>query len=97
MSNLINENIVKGKWKEIKADVQKAWGNITGDEIEGTKGDLTKIAGIVQRKYGMAQEEVRDKLNEMIARYRSDVKERQSEEVKRPDIDESLREEYRPV
>ena len=39
----INENTIKGKWLEIKGDVRKAWGKLTDDELEQTKGDMTAI------------------------------------------------------
>ena len=59
----MNENIFKGKWKEIKGEIVRSWGKITEDELEQTKGDLTKISGIVQQKYGETQESVRERLN----------------------------------
>lgn len=62
---MINEDIAQGKWKEFKGEIQKAWGNITGDELEKTKGDLKSIAGIIQQKYGVAKEEASTKLTEM--------------------------------
>ncbi len=48
----INEEIVKGKWLEIKGEIQKTWGKLTADEIEQTKGDMNSIAGLVLQKYG---------------------------------------------
>lgn len=68
----MNENILKGKWKEMKGEIVKSWGKITEDELEQTKGDLTKISGLVQQKYGEAQESVRDRLNAFIKNIRPD-------------------------
>ena len=48
----MNEEMLKGKWLEIKGEVQKAWGNLTNDELEKTKGDAKAIAGLVQQRYG---------------------------------------------
>ncbi len=48
----INEEIIKGKWLEIKGEIQKTWGKLTADEIEQTKGDMKSIAGLVMQKYG---------------------------------------------
>lgn len=64
---MINENIAGGKWKEIKGRIQSAWGNLTDDELETSKGDVGTIAGLVQQKYGTAQEEVRKKLNDWLS------------------------------
>lgn len=35
-----NENTIKGKWLEIKGEIQKSWGKLTDDEIDKTQGDL---------------------------------------------------------
>ncbi len=71
MAEFFNENVVKGKWNEFKGELQKAWGRLTDDEVEKAKGDMTALSGIVQRKYGIGQEEVRARLNEMISRFGS--------------------------
>ncbi len=51
----LNENTVKGKWLEIKGDIQKTCGKLTDDELEKTKGDAKAIGGLIQQKYGEAQ------------------------------------------
>ncbi len=33
----MNKDQVSGKWTEIKGDIQKAWGNLTDDELEKNK------------------------------------------------------------
>lgn len=64
---MINENIAKGKWNEFKGRIRKAWGDISDDDLERTKGDMGSITGMIQKKYGMAQEDARKKLNDMMA------------------------------
>lgn len=63
----LNENVVKGKWREIKGDVQKIWGKLTDDELEQTKGDMKAISGLIQQKYGEAQESQSKKLAAIFA------------------------------
>ena len=53
----INEDILKGKWKELKGSVQKQWGKITDDQFTQISGDRTKLIGQVQTAYGVAREE----------------------------------------
>ena len=65
----INENTVKGKWLEIKGEVQKAWGKLTDDELEKTKGDMKSISGLIQQKYGEAQEKSDTKLSEIFKKF----------------------------
>ena len=51
---MMNEQVRKGKWLEIKGDLQKFWGKLTDDDLEKTKGDVKAIAGLLQQKYGEA-------------------------------------------
>lgn len=69
---IINQEIVNGKWLEIKGEVQKVWGNITADEIEQTKGDVNSIAGIVLQKYGEEKEKFMDKFNLIVESLRTE-------------------------
>jgi uncharacterized protein YjbJ (UPF0337 family) len=65
----INENTIKGKWLEIKGDVRKAWGKLTDDELEQTKGDMKAIGGLIQQRYGETQESYSDKLSNIMKRF----------------------------
>ncbi|MBY0453068.1 MAG: CsbD family protein [Bdellovibrionaceae bacterium] len=77
----VNQNILKGKWTEIKGEVQKAWGKLTNDELEQTKGDLTAIKGLIQQKYGKTQEDFSEKLTGIVDRFSKD-REKTAESVK---------------
>ncbi len=65
----MNNDTIKGKWLEIKGDIQKAWGNLTDDELEKTKGDMTSIQGLIQQKYGQAKETYTEKLSDIFGKY----------------------------
>ena len=69
MSNMINDNILKGKWAELKGEVQKLWGRLTDDELEQTKGEAVALGGIVQQKYGIKEEEFREKVNGIVSKF----------------------------
>ena len=64
-----NETTVKGKWTEIKGEMQKIWGKITNDELEQTKGDIKSIAGLVQQRYGDNKEIFEKKFSEIVNRF----------------------------
>ena len=78
---MINENVLQGKWREIKGELQKAWGKLTDDELEKTKGDATAIGGLIQQRYGEKQEDYSKKLSDIFSRY-SDKKDSAVEKVK---------------
>ncbi|MES2962798.1 MAG: CsbD family protein [Bdellovibrionota bacterium] len=64
----MNKHGVNGKWNEIKGEIQKAWGQLTDDEVQQTKGDMTAIRGLVQQKYGQAQTDFEDRWNAIVDR-----------------------------
>ena len=63
---MMNKNIAEGKWTQLKGEIQKMWGHLTDDEVNETKGDLTKLAGVIQVKYGETEEAIRSKLNSFV-------------------------------
>lgn len=73
----IETNTAKDKWKRIKGKIVKSWGKITDDELEQTKGDIAKVAGLVQRKYGETKESVRERLKSFVKNVKTDKKNEQ--------------------
>lgn len=66
---MLNEETIKGKWKEIKGEIRTQWGNMTEDELEKSSGNITSIAGLIQQRYGAKKEEVQEKLNNILAKF----------------------------
>jgi uncharacterized protein YjbJ (UPF0337 family) len=68
----MNDNLISAKWKEIKGDIMRTWGKLTDDEVEESKGNIMGLAGTVQKKFGLAQEEAAAKLNRIVDKYKDD-------------------------
>jgi uncharacterized protein YjbJ (UPF0337 family) len=66
---MMNEDMIKGKWKEIKGEILTFWGKLTDDELDKTSGNLESIAGIVQQRYGIKKEEIQDKLHGIVSKF----------------------------
>ncbi len=60
----MNEDIIKGKWLELKGTIQQKWGKITDNELTEINGNREKLAGTIQKNYGLAREEVEKQLKE---------------------------------
>lgn len=65
----MNNDIMNGKWTEIKGEIKKMWGDLTGDELEQSKGNMTSISGLIQQRYGHKKEDVSAKLDGIMARF----------------------------
>lgn len=72
----MNQDVIQGKWSEIKGEIRKAWGNVTGDELEQAKGNLDSISGIIQQRYGQRKEDVSEKLNSIVSRFQEKLQEK---------------------
>lgn len=77
----MNDNLISGKWKEIKGEIKHLWGKLSDDEIEKAKGNIVSLAGTIQQKFGLAQEEAAAKLNHIIEKY-NDKKHKDKNESK---------------
>ena len=66
---MMNNEMIQGKWKEIKGEIITQWGKMTDDEVEQTTGNLISITGLVQQKYGEKKEEIELKLSSIIAKF----------------------------
>lgn len=53
----MNEDILKGKWTQLKGEVQVQWGKLTNDDLDVIQGDSQKLIGLLQERYGYAREE----------------------------------------
>jgi len=58
-----------GAWKEIKGEIQKKWGQLTGDELDQAKGNLSKLAGIIEQKYGLLKKDAELELSRIAAAF----------------------------
>ena len=46
----MNEDILKGKWAQLKGRVKEQWGKLTDDEIDQLDGQRDQLVGKVQER-----------------------------------------------
>jgi uncharacterized protein YjbJ (UPF0337 family) len=52
----MNEDILKGKWNQLKGEVKMRWGDLTDDELDMIEGRRDKLVGKLQERYGYTKE-----------------------------------------
>jgi uncharacterized protein YjbJ (UPF0337 family) len=52
----MNKDQLQGKWHQMKGEVKAQWGKLTNDDLEQVNGNLEKLVGVVQERYGYARE-----------------------------------------
>lgn len=53
----MNEDIIKGKWKQLRGTLQSKWGKLTNDDLDVAEGDTRYLVGRLQERYGLARDE----------------------------------------
>jgi len=54
---MLNQDVLKGKWKQMRGQVKQWWGDLTDDDLDQIDGSADKLVGRLQERYGYAKEE----------------------------------------
>jgi len=64
MTVKVNQDILEGKWKQLRGKVKQQWGKLTDDQLDQISGRSEELTGLIQEHYGYsvarAQKEVDD-------------------------------------
>lgn len=52
----MNKDELHGKWLQIRGAVKTQWGKLTNDDLDQVNGNLERLVGLVQERYGYARE-----------------------------------------
>ncbi|MES2605448.1 MAG: CsbD family protein [Pseudomonadota bacterium] len=65
----MNEDILKGKWKELKGNVRQQWGKLTNDDLDRVKGSQEELVGLLQQRYGYERDQANREVKDWLSRY----------------------------
>lgn len=54
---MLDNNVLKGQWNDVKGDVKRFFGKLTDDDLLRAEGNKDKLLGALQKRYGYNQEE----------------------------------------
>jgi len=67
-TNSMNQDILPGKWKQMRGELKTWWGKLTDDDFDRIGGQKDKLIGLLQERYGytreQAEQEVERRLQE---------------------------------
>jgi len=69
----VNADVLKGKWKQIRGEAKKWWGELTDDELDQINGERDKLVGKVQERYGRSKEEAEAEVDRRLNAYERTV------------------------
>lgn len=53
----MNNDIIKGKWNQLKGQIQTKWGKLTSDDLTVVNGERQELVGRIQQRYGITKDE----------------------------------------
>ncbi len=53
----MNEDRIKGQWKQLTGKIQAKWGKLTNDDLDVAEGNAEYLAGKVQERYGCEKDD----------------------------------------
>lgn len=62
-------DVLKGKWKQLKGEVQERWGELTDDEVDQLQGESQQLVGLLQEKYGYSKQKAEDEVDAFLSEH----------------------------
>ena len=60
----MNEDRIKGQWKQLAGKLKEKWGKLTDDDLRIADGSSEYLAGKIQERYGIARDEAERQVRE---------------------------------
>lgn len=72
MSVKINQDILEGKWKQLRGKVKQQWGKLTDDQLDQISGRAEELSGLLQEQYGYTEARAQKEVDDFIYRMDKD-------------------------
>jgi uncharacterized protein YjbJ (UPF0337 family) len=65
----MNEDILKGKWKQIRGKSKEWWGQLTDDDLDVIDGNRDQLIGKLQERYGYTKDQAAQEVNRRLKEF----------------------------
>ena len=65
----MNEDTIKGNWKQFKGNLKEQWGKLTDDDFDVIDGRREQLLGKLQERQGLAREAADKQISDWHARH----------------------------
>ncbi len=69
----MNEDILKGRWKQVRGKSKEWWGKLTSDDLDMIDGNRDQLIGKLQERYGYSKARAAQEVNERLKELNSTV------------------------
>lgn len=60
----MNEDRIKGKWKQLTGKMKTQWGRLTDDDLSYAEGNREYLSGRLQERYGILKDDAERQVKE---------------------------------
>jgi uncharacterized protein YjbJ (UPF0337 family) len=72
----MNNDILQGKWKQVRGEAKAWWGKLTDNDLDRVEGKFDVLVGLLQEKYGYTRQQAADEIDKRVTDYESGMKNR---------------------
>ena len=65
----MNDDIIKGNWKQMRGQMRQWWGKLTDDDFEQAAGRKDKLVGRLQERYGYNRQQAEQEVDRRLHDY----------------------------
>ena len=65
----MNTNQIKGDWNLVKGKIRERWGLLTNDDLDVIAGQRDQLVGLLLKRYGRAENEIKRQVKEFEDEY----------------------------
>jgi uncharacterized protein YjbJ (UPF0337 family) len=62
-----NQDILEGKWPELKVQAKQHWGKLTDDDIQRLSGKMEELASVLRQRYGYGKVQAEMEINKWVS------------------------------
>lgn len=64
----MNQDIIGGKWKQLKGSLRQKWAKLTDSDYEEIAGNKDKLIGRLQERYGYGRDQAEKEVSDFESR-----------------------------
>jgi uncharacterized protein YjbJ (UPF0337 family) len=73
----MNNQVLEGKWTQLRDKAQKRWGRLTGEDLAQIRGQRMELEGKLRERYGLTIDEASDQVESFLDETEAQVDELQ--------------------
>jgi len=66
MNVTFNQDVLTGKWKQVRGKAKQLWGKLTDNDLDRISGRFDELVGLVQERYGHTREQAQKEVERFI-------------------------------